>query len=332
MPFTSPPPSPQRPPVRRLTAFFGQGLPGEAVSILYIALIALLAQTTGLFYILFPELGALSHDILKRPHGTWARAPFMLVVTPFLTAVVGTLATQHLPYGPVSVLTTIGAAILIIRLLRSPIAPAISAGLLPLVLGVSSWWYPPSILVGTVLLATIAVLWARFNPPPAALPPPSDIVDDIVEETPADYSWIPFFLAFLLIAATSAWLTGWRFVLYPPLVVIGFEMFAHASICPWAGRPLILPFACALTAAAGVVLVGLLGPGPVAAACSIAFGAVVLRIFDLHVPPALAVGLLPFVMVRPTYIFPIAVGLGTLLLTMTFLVWRRIMPPAARTA
>jgi len=44
----------------------------------------------------------------------------------------------------------------------------------------------------------------------------------------------------------------------------------------------------------------------------------------LHVPPALAVGLLPLVMRQPTYTFPIAVGIGTLLLTMFFLAWRII--------
>jgi hypothetical protein len=62
----------------------------------YIAVIALIAQATGLDYVLFPELGALAQDVLQRPHGTWARAPVMLVLTPSLTAVVGTLLTQNL--------------------------------------------------------------------------------------------------------------------------------------------------------------------------------------------------------------------------------------------
>lgn len=68
---------------------------GEAGTLVYIAVIASIAQATHLPYVLFPELGALSHDVLKRPHGTWAKAPLMLVVTPLLTGVVGTLVTQH---------------------------------------------------------------------------------------------------------------------------------------------------------------------------------------------------------------------------------------------
>jgi hypothetical protein len=50
--------------------------------------------------------------------------------------------------------------------------------------------------------------------------------------------------------------SGWRFLLFPPLAVIGFEMFAHSASCPWAGRPLTLPLACALSATGGVAMVG----------------------------------------------------------------------------
>ena len=332
MPFVPPRPPQEPNPVQRPPAIHLSALLGELAAVLYVALIALVAQSSGLFYILFPELGALSFDVLKRPQGTWARAPLMLVVTPFLAGLVGTLVTRNLAYGPVSILVTIGSAILIIRLLRSPIAPAISAGLLPLVLGVSSWWYPLSLLVGTISLAGIIFVRSRIVSASPAQPSLSDRADDIVEETPGDYSWIIYFLAFLAIAIVTAWLTGWRFVLFPPLVVIAFEMFAHPSICPWAGKPFVLSVACVMSATAGVVLVEQLGHVPLAAACSIAFSAAVLRVFDLHVPPALAVGLLPFVMERPTYTFPIAVGIGTLLLAMSFLTWRRMTRPAARAA
>ncbi|MDE2580769.1 MAG: hypothetical protein KGL52_03970 [Rhodospirillales bacterium] len=286
----------------------------------YIGVIALIAHLTGLDYVLFPELGALAHDVLKRPHGTWARALGMLVLTPALTAVVGTVLTRHLAYSPVSVLLSVGTSIAIIRVLRSPIAPAISAGLLPLTLGITSWLYAPSILIGTVLLAAIATGWTRLAPAPE--PSVRDLADDITERTPARYSWVPFFLGFLVVAALLAGATGWRLLLFPPLVVMGFEMFAHPAVCPWAARPIVLPVACALTATGGLAAVGLLGVGPLAAMASILFGIAVLRGFDLHVPPALAVGLLPFVIVQPDWRFPVAVGLGTAMLTSSFLLWR----------
>ncbi|MDE2051082.1 MAG: HPP family protein [Gammaproteobacteria bacterium] len=300
----------------------------EAVSALYIGVIALIAQATGLFYVLFPELGALGHDILKRPRGTWARAPLLLVVTPFLTALGGTVIARHLPYGMLAVLLSVGYSVLIIGALSSPIAPAISAGLLPLCLSIRSWWYPPSLLIGTGLLAGIAALRnkiERVTKPVIA--EPHDLADDIVEEAPADYSWVPFFVAFLLVTIAASAITGWRLVLFPPLVVIAFEAFAHSSVCPWAGRPIALTVACGLTALAGVLCAMYLGTGPIGAMCSMMAGIVVLRLLDLHVPPALAVGLLPFVIRQPDFQFPLAVTLGTALQAGALLAWRRIALP-----
>lgn len=297
-------------------------------SALYIAVIALIAHATGLFYVLFPELGALGHDILKRPQGTWARAPLMLVVTPFVTALGGMLIARHMPYGMLAVLLSVGYSVVVIGALRSPIAPAISAGLLPLCLDLRSWWYPPSLLIGTGLLAGIAAL--RNKVAGTVVPvvaEPRDLADDIVEEAPAGYSWVPFFLAFLLLTIAASEITGWRLVLFPPLVVIAFEAFAHSSVCPWAGRPIALTVACGLTALAGVLCAMYLGSGPVGAMCSVLAGVAVLRLLDLHVPPAVAVGLLPFVIPHPDFQFPLAVTLGTALEASALLAWRWIAQP-----
>jgi hypothetical protein len=114
-----------------------------------------------------------------------------------------------------------------------------------------------------------------------------------------------------------------RFILFPPLVVIGFEMFGHTAICPWAKKPMLLPVACFVTASGGLLLTQWLGVGPVSAACSMAWGSVALRLFDLHVPPALAVALLPQVMDSPTIAYPVSVGLGTLLMTLWFLLYQQ---------
>jgi hypothetical protein len=45
---------------------------------------------------------------------------------------------------------------------------------------------------------------------------------------------------------------------------------------------------------------------------------VVLRGFEVHMPPALAVGLLPFVMREPDYRFPLSVLAGTVVLTLYY--------------
>ena len=301
----------------------------ELIALVYITVIAEIAYATGAFYVLFPELAALSHDVFTRPRGTWAEAPVLLVITPVITSAIGIFFTRALPYGYLSVLLTVGGAVAVILALRSPIAPAISAGLLPLVLGVKSWWYPPSVLLGTVLLVALSLSWKRLTsvPLPMAGRTTEDIVEDAVEQVPvpADYYWLVALMLFVVIGLSAVQWTGLRFILFPPLVVIGFEMFGHTAICPWAKRPLLLPLACFMTAAGGLISWRLLGQEPAAAACAMAWGMLVLRIFDLHVPPALAVALLPFVMASPTVAYPLSVGIGTLSMTLWFLLYQSFL-------
>ncbi|MGB5098126.1 MAG: HPP family protein [Porticoccaceae bacterium] len=299
------------------------GFCGELLTALYMGVIAWIAAATQVHYILFPELGALAYDVIKRPHGTWAKAPGMLVLTPLLTGLVGTIIIRNMGSGILPILLATAAAILIIRLLKSPIAPAISAGVLPISLDITSWNYPASLLVGLVLLALISLIWRRIVPPPQVRSS-VDIADDIAEEAPRSYSWFPFFLVFLVGTAVLAEVTGWRLILFPPLIVIGFEMFAHSDVCPWAKKPIRLPIACTLSALIGVALVTAFGDAPLAVMASTVCGILILRAFDLHVPPALAVGLLPFVIPAVDYRFAASVGIGTLSLTMLFLIWRRL--------
>jgi len=296
----------------------------ELVALVYIAVIAEIAYATGAFYVLFPELGALSHDVFTRPRGTWASAPLLLAITPVLTGVVGIFFARALPYGFLSVLLTVGGAVAVIFLLKSPVAPAISAGLLPLVLGVKSWWYPPGVLLGTALLTALSLLWKRLSLALNWLEPlsPAEMVDEAIEQTAVGSYWLIALLLFVAAAVFFVKLTGLRFILFPPLVVIGFEMFGHTAICPWVKRPLLLPVACFLTAVGGLFFWNLLGAGPAATACSMACGIVVLRLFDLHVPPALAVALLPLVMHSPTTAYAFSVGIGTLLMTLWFLFYQ----------
>lgn len=293
---------------------------GEVATVAFIAALTRLASAVGITYLLFPELGALAHDIFSRPKGTWARAPAMLILTPFLTALVGTLLTRTMTYGAVPVLLCVAAAVLIIQSLRSPIAPAISAGLLPLSLGIHSWWYPPSILVGTSLLAGISLVYQRTAGRRTQTfgPNARDTQDNLVEEPAQRYDWIAPYFAFIGAATLLVHLTGWRFVLFPPLAVIGFEMFAHPQVCPWANRPLALPAVCLLSALCGWGLVLWFGPGALVAAGATALGVLVLLLFDLRAPPALSVALLPFVMDRPDLSYPLAVALGAAVLSAAF--------------
>jgi hypothetical protein len=113
-------------------------------------------------------------------------------------------------------------------------------------------------------------------------------------------------------------LTGMRFILFPPLVVILYEMLSHREHCPWVGRPIALPVACFVSALGGYFFFAHLASAPIVAMLSMAWGIAVLRTLDLHMPPVLAVALLPLVMAHPTIAYPISVGIGTTLASVWF--------------
>ncbi|WP_239482677.1 HPP family protein [Paraburkholderia sp. C35] len=275
--------------------------------------------------LLFPELAALSYDVFLRPHGTWARAPWMLALSPALTAVLGVLVTRYLPYSAASIAICIVGAMVILKLMRSPIVPAISACFLALSLGETSWLYPLAILLGTGALAVLSSTYRRFFDKQAAHAAPSanDRGDDEIESLPEQFWWVPFFAVFLGAAYLLSMATGMRMVFFPPLVVIAFEMFAHADVCPWAQRPALLPAVCTLAAAAGVAALVILGPGVFSTLLVMLFCVVMLRATRLHAIPALAIGLLPQVMTHADWHFPLAVGIGSTLLTASFLLFEK---------
>lgn len=300
---------------------------GELASLAFLGGVAKSALLTGAVYVLFPELAALAYDVFTHPAGVWARSPVMLAITPAAAATVGTLVAQTMPYGMWSAAICIAGSMLLIRLLRSPVAPAISAAFLPLALGVTSWWYPLSIATGTGVLALLSVAYNRTLASQIRRMPSSvtDAEDDEMERTPRRYTWLPVFIAFLLLSYGLAVVTGLRLILFPPLVVIAFEMFAHAEVCPWARRPFALPLACTVTAAAGAGAILIFGAGPLSVAVAMLIGIATLRLLRLHIPPALAVGLLPQVMPHADWRFAVAVAAGTLTLTASFLLARPLL-------
>lgn len=288
----------------------------EAVALAYIVLAAGLH---GWHYLLFPGLAALSYDVLTRPWGKWAGQPGRLLVTPMAGAVIGVLVTRMLPFGVAAILLIVIPCVLLLALLKSTVAPGIAAGALPLFLGIKSWLYPASIAVSLIVLVAILLPWQRLcrrKYPDADVLTPS--VDDVLESPATGTAWILPFFVFVTVMALCATAVGLRLILFPPLIVIAYEMFAHPTTCPWAGKPVALPGVCVLNAVAGWGAVGLFGRGAIAAACAMALGIVALRLLRLRMPPALAVGLLPLVIDSPSIKFPISVAIGAGALTLAY--------------
>jgi len=286
----------------------------------FLALITLIANVTHMPYVLFPELGALGWVIFSDQRHPWARSPALLVLTPFLAAVQGLWITRHLAYGPPAVLLNVGITLLLIAVLRSPIVPALSAGLLPLALGIHTWTYPFSILIGTGGLALVIALRARrvHGPPPGPEEGPEVPAPALwrlrgsVQPLPPLRDWLVPFAVFLLGGLLLVRLIGSPLVLFPPLLVIGFEMIVHRQRCPWRGRYLSVWMVANGAAVAGLALVTCLGVGPAAAFLAVLVTLVLLKLARLPFPPALGLALLPFVIPDPPLTYPLFTMAGSL--------------------
>ncbi|MFP5226700.1 MAG: hypothetical protein ACLGXA_03665, partial [Acidobacteriota bacterium] len=285
----------------------------ELLAVIFMGAVAGAAHWSGVNLLLFPELAALSHDVLTRPRGQWASQPFRLVLTPTLAAVAGLLITRHARYGAISILLIVLAALAIIRLLRSAIGPALSAAVLPMALGERRWSYPLAIAAGLSGLILLLWLWKRFGPAIHVAPRQTneDAIDDALESESRGRPWLPSLLIFVLILAAAGEVTGLRFLLFPPLVVMAYEILGHPELRDWMQRPALFPVVCFLTALVGLLACRYLGGTVTGVVVAVAVSIVLLRIFRMHMPPALAIGLLPFVMTAPTFWYPLSVGIGT---------------------
>ncbi|WP_461479853.1 hypothetical protein [Mycobacterium sp. HUMS_1102779] len=295
----------------------------EAVAVVYIVVAA---QCDGRHYLFFPGLAALAYDVLTRPWGKWASQPARLVLTPSVAAVAGVWTTRQFPYHFLTVVGLVTGCLLVVAALKSNIAPAIAAGVLPLVLGIESWVYPASIAVSLVVLLCILLPWQRYcrRRYQSADATAATNLDDILETPPGGRGWIVPFYAFVTTMALCAAASGLRLLLIPPVIVIAYAMFAHPGTCPWAGKPIALLAACSSISTAGWIAVSLWGKGGFAAGCAMVLGIIVLRALKFHMPPALAIGLLPLVIVSPGIEFPVSVTVGAAALTLAYLIYRRL--------
>lgn len=285
-----------------------------------------LAQISGFALLLFPELGALALECFRNPHGKWARSGWYLVLTPLLTAVIGTLVVRTIPFGVASVTLVVTLSLLVIRLVRSPVLPAISAGLLPVVMGEASPWYPPSLLVGLGLLALANALHRRLR----AHPSPQFAPRIPSREEGAHRIQLAVYFAFLLLATSLAVHTGWRMLVFPPLVVMGYEMLVHGDRSSASGSRWILPILCTVSACLGTTLVLRFGVHPLTAAIQVTGVAFLLRRTKAQLPPVVATGLIPFAMHHPSWEYPLAVAAGSTLLA--GIAWLRLGLPSYASA
>lgn len=278
----------------------------------YCSLLGGLSTLPGWGYLLFPELGPLAATVLSRPNGRWASSTWQLIGIPTAAAVCGLWISNHVAIESLALLLAVLATRCLLSLLRSSLAPALSAAALPVILGIHSWAYPVQIAIGLIgLAAVLAVLRRRQGDP-------GDAAAQVATEVAAQPGWQWSWWIYLTLMVGLVQLTGWRMLLLPPLIVISHERFAEPGHCPWLGRAWQLPLACGIAAGVGVLAAQLLKP-PIALAMAVSLGLNLLLMHRLRMwlPPLLAAGLLPLLIpdVDGRYVLGVTIAAAVLALS-----------------
>lgn len=178
---------------------------------------------------IFPELAALAVGAWCFRLPAWQRHPWQLFFLPSAIATMGIAIQRWSGWSRAPEEAVIGTvAVLALAAIDSAVAPALSAGLLPVVLGISSWLYPLTVVLSTALVAGL-VMWknrsARRSRPPA-LPDRQDEPRCSDGATTRQYWPWPmagWFLLAVWAAITLSAVTGVPLLALPPLFVAAFD-------------------------------------------------------------------------------------------------------------
>ncbi len=280
---------------------------GEFTALLFLVGASQAALITGISVILFPELGAIAYGVLSKPQGGWAKQPFLLVLTPTLAALVGIIIEKYWGYSPLSVSLSIALALVIIFVLRSPIVPALAAGYLPVILGEDSLSYPIAVLVTISLLVIILLILRPFYVD-TKQQQSQHVLDDVLK---IDHSGLISFIVFVFLMQIMVYFSGLKFILFPPLVVVSYEILTKPEHCPWGKQLIRLLILTLVMVSVGLITLHFLGNHSLAILITIVMGMIMCRMLNIYLPPAMAMGLLPFVAPHPDIKLLISTAIGT---------------------
>lgn len=293
--------------------------------ILTLALVAMmvgLAESLGEKEIIFPEITAMAIGAWVAPQQIWRTNRLRIVLLIAIFAVLGVLLVRYLPL-PFYLQVLVAFVIVSVGFLLSgtTFAPVISAMVLPVLLGTTSWVYPLAATVMALIIVIVQWVLERmglyphydFSPLPA----------------PGKQKWLALGKRIVIVAALAALALGvdLKFCIAPPLLVAFTELSAPHSTARQ--RPLLVVLlitGCAVVGALSrfCLSVWLGWPLAVSAVLATALMLWAKRSLQMYLPPAGAIGILAMLIPQTElWLYPLEILLGSSLLVICALVFFR---------
>jgi hypothetical protein len=233
--------------------------------------------------IILPEMAALAIGCFIYENPVWISKPFHIFLLPSLTAVCGFLINKLDITMAEKLISILLLMLLILRLFKSSLAPALATGLLPVITNSTSNYFLLSILFFTLVLA-VSITFR---------PNVSEVKKTLHQENQTKNSML--FLVFI-----SCWIVfcsyyGMLFMAaIPPVIVVGYESVHKKEYnITIFYKQLICLFSAAFIGTQTLYLIDNL---VIAALIDILLVSFILRLFKFKLPPAYAMAILPMVL------------------------------------
>ncbi|BDZ29868.1 hypothetical protein RA086_01635 [Lactiplantibacillus sp. WILCCON 0030] len=233
------------------------------------------------YEIILPEIAALTTGMWIYHKQDWVRQPIKIFLAPSGTAVIG-FVINLLPLNyPTKVVLTLLLILVLLRGLRSTLAPSFATGLLPIIVNATHWSFIVAIFAFTLIL--MAGVWLR------------GLHRGIPAGKPLNYRHMALFLAAGSLWTGLVWLSGNpQMAAIPPVLVVFFETLQQ----PAYGGKMALKHIVALSGAAtiGVLVHLLFASWLLTTLISLPLVFILLTVLRLKLPAAYAFPLLALVL------------------------------------
>ncbi|MFB9768783.1 hypothetical protein [Lactiplantibacillus modestisalitolerans] len=266
--------------------------------------------------VILPEIGALTAGTWVYRKADWIAQPAKLFWAPSGTAVIGFLINRLPINYPLKVILGLLLMLVLLKQLRSNLAPSFATGLLPIIINATHWSFIIAIFFWTLTLM-VGVRWQK-----ARVTAPVQTV-----EPAAIHGWQMLGFTVLALGWVGAvWLAGQpQMAGIPPVIVVFFEALQNPN---YNHRVAWRQWVALVGAASiGVVSYLLLGAWLPAAVVSLPLVYGLLRGLKLQLPAAFAFPLLALVLPQRMFTtLPLAAALAAGFFLGSLVLYREVLP------
>ena len=287
----------------------------DAVTVMFVTLMVAAAELSGEREIIFPEITALAIGYIVAEKRSWHVNSIRIVVLITLCAIAGVLIVRSRFAG---ILTEILIAFALCQLIfmysGTTFAPFVSAVILPITMQTESFVYPAAAFVLTLIIVALHTLFLKCG-----LRSDEDFVPKRLNSR-TDYIDAVLRVISVGIVGAVAFMSGYRFVIAPPLLV-AFTEFSRPGnkACNKPFKTIAVVTLCAVIGAVCRYFINIsLGlPLTVAAAVAAVLLLAVIHKSCMFMPPAGAITILAMIIPETAVMtFPVQIlcGVGSFML------------------